>query len=175
MASHKRRQSIVTNALDHLNLGNKIEWLAALDTAYSPEHNYRRSSIICTIGPKTNSVEAINELRAAGLNVVRMNFSHGSHEYHQSVIDNARAAEKAQAGRPVAIALDTKGPEIRTGNTKDDQDLPLSSGTILNITTDEKFATACDTQNMYVFTVMRLLHQTPLSPTAEIPNSESPS
>ncbi|KAI0102649.1 pyruvate kinase [Nemania sp. FL0031] len=150
MASHKRRQSIATNALDHLSLGNKIEWLAALDTAYSPEHNYRRSSIICTIGPKTNSVEAINKLRTAGLNVVRMNFSHGSYEYHQSVIDNARAAEKAQVGRPVAIALDTKGPEIRTGNTKGDEDLPLAAGTIMNITTDEQYATSCDTQNMYV-------------------------
>ncbi|KAI1736110.1 pyruvate kinase [Xylaria scruposa] len=150
MASHKRRQSIATSALDHINVGNKIEWLAALDTAYSPEHNYRRSSIICTIGPKTNSVEAINKLRRAGLNVVRMNFSHGSYEYHQSVIDNAREAERTEAGRPVAIALDTKGPEIRTGNTKGDEDLPLSAGTILNITTDEQYATACDTQNMYV-------------------------
>ena len=45
----------------------------------------------------------------AGLNVVRMNFSHGSYEYHQSVIDNAREAEKRQPGRPVAIALDTVG------------------------------------------------------------------
>ena len=44
-----------------------------------------------------------------GLNVVRMNFSHGSYEYNQSVIDNAREAEKTQAGRPVAIALDTVG------------------------------------------------------------------
>ncbi|KAI0204353.1 pyruvate kinase [Astrocystis sublimbata] len=151
MASHKRRQSIATSALDHINVGNnKIEWLAALDTAYSPEHNYRRSSIICTIGPKTNSVEAINSLRRSGLNVVRMNFSHGSYEYHQSVIDNAREAEKTQVGRPVAIALDTKGPEIRTGNTAGDEDLPLSAGTVLNITTDEQYATACDTQNMYV-------------------------
>lgn len=69
-------------------------------------------------------------------------------EYHQSVIDNTRAAEKAQPGRPVAIALDTKGPEIRTGNTKGDVDLPLSAGTILNITTDDQYATACDTKNM---------------------------
>lgn len=78
--AHKRRQSIATSALDHINVGNnKIQWLAALDTAYSPEHNLRRSSIICTIGPKTNSVEALNTLRKAGLNVVRMNFSHGSY------------------------------------------------------------------------------------------------
>ncbi|OLN96934.1 Pyruvate kinase [Colletotrichum chlorophyti] len=135
---------------DHLQVGGKIAWLASLDTAHQPEKNYRRSSIICTIGPKTNSVEAINALRKAGLNVVRMNFSHGSYEYHQSVIDNARAAEKAQPGRQIAIALDTKGPEIRTGNTKDDADIPISAGTVLNITTDEQYATSCNTENMYV-------------------------
>lgn len=66
----------------------------------------------------------------------------------ESVIDNAREAEKVQKGRQVAIALDTKGPEIRTGNTKGDADLPLSAGTIMNFTTDEQYATACDTENM---------------------------
>ncbi|KAL8304881.1 hypothetical protein RB600_007987 [Gaeumannomyces tritici] len=129
----------MASALDHLYTGGRINWLAQLDTAVQPAKNYRRTSIICTIGPKTNSVEALNELRKAGLNVVRMNFSHGSYEYHQSVIDNARAAEKAMPGRQVAIALDTKGPEIRTGNTSGDQDLPISAGTELNFTTDEKY------------------------------------
>lgn len=66
----------MATAKEHLDVGSgKIAWLANLDTAYQPEKNYRRSSIICTIGPKTNSVEAINNLRKAGLNVVRMNFS----------------------------------------------------------------------------------------------------
>lgn len=55
----------------------------------------------------TSQGHATNTLHTAGLNVVRMNFSHGAYEYHQSVIDNAREAEKQQAGRPVAIALDT--------------------------------------------------------------------
>ncbi len=77
-----------------------------------------------------------------------MNFSHGSYEYHKSVIDNARAAVASQKGRPVAIALDTKGPEIRTGNTAGDADLPISVGKVINITTDEKYQTACDTDNM---------------------------
>jgi pyruvate kinase len=145
----QRSESIIASkAMDHLDSGGKIAWLASLDTAYQPEKMLRRTSIICTIGPKTNSVEAINKLRSAGLNVVRMNFSHGSYEYHQSVIDNARAAVTAQAGRPVAIALDTKGPEIRTGNTVGDADLPIEAGKIINITTDEKYITACDTDNM---------------------------
>ena len=139
---------MAATAQDHLDVGGRINWLANLDTDYTPERNYRRTSIICTIGPKTNSVDAINGLRDAGLNVVRMNFSHGSHEYHQSVIDNARKAVEVHEGRPVAIALDTKGPEIRTGNTKGDEDIPISAGKVLNITTDEKYATSCDTENM---------------------------
>lgn len=155
--------------MDHLASGStKIEWLSSLNTEvciilsvdskekdtnlffsqFKPTKNYRRTSIICTIGPKTNSVEALNKLRTAGLNVVRMNFSHGSYEYHQSVIDNARQAEKVQKGRQIAIALDTKGPEIRTGNTVGDADIPISAGAELNITTDEKYATACDDKNM---------------------------
>ena len=109
---------------------------------------HRRTSIICTIGPKTNSVEKINMLRDAGLNVVRMNFSHGEYAYHQSAIDNAREAERQHPGRPVAIALDTKGPEIRTGNTTDDADIPIAAGTEINITTDDKYKTACDDKNM---------------------------
>lgn len=104
--------------------------------------------VAIAIGPKTNSVEAINKLRIAGLNVVRMNFSHGSYEYHQSVIDHAREAEKVQKGRQVAIALDTKGPEIRTGNTPGDEDIPIAAGAEMNITTDEKYATASDNKNM---------------------------
>ncbi|KAM3442692.1 hypothetical protein MY4824_000833 [Beauveria thailandica] len=154
MPQAKRQRSVslmAATAQDHLDIGGgRLSWLSSLDTAYSPQQNYRRSSIICTIGPKTNSVEAINRLRDAGLNVVRMNFSHGSYEYHQSVIDNARQAVATHPGRPCAIALDTKGPEIRTGNTVDDADLPIAAGHVLNITTDDKYKAACDLENMYV-------------------------
>lgn len=128
----------------------RIEWLSQLNTEYKPSKQFRRTSIICTIGPKTNSPEKINMLRKAGLNVVRMNFSHGSYEYHQSVVDNAREAEKTMAGRPVAIALDTKGPEIRTGLTREEKDWPVKAGAEITVTTDEKFATACDDKTMYV-------------------------
>ncbi|MCJ1341759.1 Pyruvate kinase [Bachmanniomyces sp. S44760] len=140
----------MANALDHLSNKTRLEWLSGLNTEFRPAKNYRRTSIICTIGPKTNSAEKINILRKAGLNVVRMNFSHGAYEYHQSVVDNAKEAERTQPGRPLAVALDTKGPEIRTGNTKGDADIPISEGTELNITTDDKYATECDDKNMYV-------------------------
>ncbi|KAI9845183.1 MAG: Pyruvate kinase [Thelocarpon superellum] len=136
--------------MDLLTTRTRYEWLAQLDTEYRPKTVYRRTAIIGTIGPKTNSVEKINMLRSAGLNIVRMNFSHGSHEYHQSVVDHAKEAERVQDGRPLAIALDTKGPEIRTGNTTGDEDISISAGTELNITTDEKYATASDDKNMYV-------------------------
>ncbi|KAI9885448.1 MAG: hypothetical protein M1823_002754 [Watsoniomyces obsoletus] len=136
--------------MEHLSSRTRFEWLAQLDTEYRPKKVYRRTAIIGTIGPKTNSVEKINLLRKAGLAIVRMNFSHGSYEYHQSVVNNAKQAEKTQAGRPLAVALDTKGPEIRTGNTPGDEDIPISAGTEMNITTEEKYATASDDKNMYV-------------------------
>ena len=59
----------------------------------------RGTGIICTIGPKTKSVEMITELRKCGLNVVRMNFSHGSYEYHGEVIANARKSFEASVPR----------------------------------------------------------------------------
>ena len=54
------------------------------------------------------------------------------------MIDNTRAAEKEEEGRPLAIALDTKGPEIRTGNTVGDQDIPIAAGHEMTITTDDE-------------------------------------
>lgn len=69
-------------------------------------------------------------------------------QYHQSVIENAREAARVQTGRPLAIALDTKGPEIRTGNTVGDKDYPIKMGTEINITTNETYASASDDKNM---------------------------
>lgn len=56
-----------------------LEHMTTLDI-YNPPSDYRKTSIVCTIGPKTNSVEKLKQLTEAGMNVVRMNFSHGSHE-----------------------------------------------------------------------------------------------
>lgn len=77
-----------------------------------------RTKIICTIGPAVNTFEKILELIEAGMNVARLNFSHGTHEQHLETIANLKRARE-QTGRPLAIMLDTKGPEIRVGKIRD--------------------------------------------------------
>lgn len=78
----------------------------------------RKTKIVCTIGPASESVEKLTQLIEAGMNVARLNFSHGDHEEHGARIRNIREAAK-QTGKTVAILLDTKGPEIRTNNMVD--------------------------------------------------------
>lgn len=121
-----------------------------MNVEQTPHKYLRRSSIIGTIGPKTNSVEALVKLRKAGLNIARMNFSHGSYEYHQSVIDNCIKSEEIYKGRPLAIALDTKGPEIRTGTTIDDKDYPIPAGHDMIFTTDDAYKLKCNDEIMYI-------------------------
>jgi pyruvate kinase len=78
-----------------------------------------------------------------------MNFSHGSHEYHGEVVKNARESFNKLPGRPVAIALDTKGPEIRTGLMKNEK-ATYKKDQIIVISNDPKFQAACDEQTLYV-------------------------
>ncbi len=73
-----------------------------------------RTKLVCTIGPVSSSPEMIERLIRAGLDVARLNFSHGTHDEHREVYDRIRAAE-ARVGRPVAIMQDLQGPKIRLG------------------------------------------------------------
>ncbi|CAD6565311.1 MAG: Pyruvate kinase [Tremellales sp. Tagirdzhanova-0007] len=136
------------------NPGSQLAWLSSLQTGFNdfkPEQKFlRKTAIIATIGPKTNTVDMLEQLMHAGMNIVRMNFSHGSYEYHQSVIDNSRAAAAKYAGRPIAIALDTKGPEIRTGLMKDDLDVAITAGHEFWVTTDKAYAEAGTAEYVYI-------------------------
>ena len=78
-------------------------------------NNTKRTKIVCTLGPASEKEETLRELIKSGLNVARMNFSHGSHEEHKGRMDLVKKVRE-KLNKPVAILLDTKGPEIRTGN-----------------------------------------------------------
>ena len=86
----------------------------------------RKTKIICTLGPACESEEIMRELVLAGMDVARMNFSHGSYQEHKNRIDMLKKIRE-ETGRPVALLLDTKGPEIRIGKFKDGA-VTLSAG-----------------------------------------------
>jgi len=100
----------------------------------------RKAKIVCTIGPASESVETLKKLIHAGMNVARLNFSHGSHEEHAARIANIRKAAE-ETGKPIAILLDTKGPEIRTGTLAVDA-VELEEGNMIVLTTEEAAGTA---------------------------------
>src|SRR5690625_2879406 len=100
----------------------------------------RNTKIVCTIGPASESVETLTQLMEAGMNVARLNFSHGDFAEHGERIRNIKeAAEKA--GKTIAILLDTKGPEIRTGNFKNGE-AELVQGDTVYVTMKEIEGTA---------------------------------
>jgi pyruvate kinase len=72
----------------------------------------RRAKIVCTLGPASESAEAIESLVAAGMDVARLNFSHGDHDFHRSLVNRIRAAS-AKLNKPIAILQDLQGPKIR--------------------------------------------------------------
>jgi len=134
-----------------------IEYVSNLNM-YSTANKMRLSGIVCTIGPVSRSPEVLLELIENGMNVARMNFSHGSHEYHGETINNVRIAnkmykEKHGVDPSVAIALDTKGPEIRTGLLEGDdgrKEITLKKGESIKITTDEAFKEKCSSDVLWV-------------------------
>ncbi len=93
------------------------------------------------MGPSTEDENVLRELIKAGMNVARFNFSHGSHEYHRAGVERVRRVSE-ELGMPVAILLDTKGPEVRTGLLEDGKKISVSTGDEIVITaqpTDESF------------------------------------
>lgn len=82
--------------------------------------NFRKTKIICTLGPAVDSDEIVKELMLTGMNVCRLNMSHGDYAEHQKRIDRVKRIRK-ELNLPVALLLDTKGPEIRTGIFENDK------------------------------------------------------
>ncbi|MDR1807299.1 MAG: pyruvate kinase [Propionibacteriaceae bacterium] len=95
----------------------------------------RRAKIVCTLGPATEGEERVSQLIAAGMDVARMNMSHGDHAEHSARFDEVRAAA-AKAGKPVAIFADLQGPKIRLG-TFAHGSVRLEAGRRFTITTDD--------------------------------------
>jgi pyruvate kinase len=93
----------------------------------------RKTKIVCTLGPAANDKETIKNLAGAGMNVARLNFSHGDHEEHGRRIELIKEVEK-ELDKPIGIMLDTQGPEIRTGKMKNDK-ITLKNNEEVKITT----------------------------------------
>ena len=89
--------------------------------------NFRSAKIVCTLGPASNSSEMIERLMVAGMDVARLNFSHGTHEDHSRTIKRLREAS-ARLSKPIGILADLQGPKIRTGPLKDKRPVPLIAG-----------------------------------------------
>ena len=101
--------------------------------------NEKRTKIVCTLGPASDSEEILTKLVESGLNVCRFNFSHGSHEEHKARLDTVKKVRE-KLNKPIAILLDTKGPEIRTGQFSDPEVL-LEEGNKFTITMKDVMGT----------------------------------
>lgn len=135
---------------------SQLEHLCKLDIDSSAPL-VRQTGIICTIGPVSQKPEILVKMMKTGMNVARLNFSHGSYEYHAETIKNVREAvdiysKELGAPHALAIALDTKGPEIRTGliDGSGSAEVELKKGETIKLTTNPEFADKGNKDQVYV-------------------------
>src|SRR5436309_8564141 len=102
---------------------------------------HRRAKIVATIGPATDTEASLEALLAAGVDVVRLNFSHGTHDEHARRLQMVRSIAD-RLHRPIAVMLDLQGPKIRTGTLKGGEPVTLKRGQSFAITTNEVEGTA---------------------------------
>ncbi|VDM95225.1 unnamed protein product [Thelazia callipaeda] len=131
--------------------GTQLEHLSELDIG-TPLIRQRKTGIICTIGPACCEIQTLTNMIEKGMTVTRLNFSHGTHKYHAQLIENIRKACSSLNVNSIAIALDTKGPEIRTGilidNNKDE--IAIVKDSFVKLTTDTKYKDRCDSHLIFV-------------------------
>ena len=101
----------------------------------------RRAKIVCTIGPASDTEEMMRELMLRGMDVARLNFSHGTHDDHAQVIHRLRKVA-AELGRTICILQDLQGPKIRTGRLKDRNAVTLQTGQTVSITPQDVLGTS---------------------------------
>lgn len=95
----------------------------------------RKTKIVCTLGPATDNEDVLRQMMLAGMNVARCNFSHATYDEHKKRMDMIKKLRK-EVGQPVAILLDTKGPEVRVKNFKDGR-VTLEDGQLFTLTADD--------------------------------------
>src|ERR1051326_146554 len=109
--------------------------------ALIPPPSVRKAKIVCTIGPASSSEAVLRDLMRAGMDVARLNFSHGTHEEHARVIDRLRRVA-VKEDRTICILQDLQGPKIRTGRLKYRTPIALKAGQKLTITPRDIAGTA---------------------------------
>ena len=106
------------------------DWISDIDV------NSRKTKIVCTMGPSCLKIETVVKMLDLGMNIARLNFSHGDHASHGEAVKTIREANKLRPEKSCAIMLDTKGPEIRTGLLENHANVNLVADQTLTITTD---------------------------------------
>ncbi len=100
----------------------------------------RKTKIVCSIGPACDNDETIREMILSGMNIARFNFSHGSYEWHSQAMERVKRVS-SELNVPIGIMLDTKGPEIRTGNTENNENLEINTGDVIELVSDDSLCT----------------------------------
>lgn len=141
MECDKLNRMISSSAVMAESLGKstKIRMAQILEKTASEEAVLQRKTrIVCTMGPACSSVETLVQMIDAGMNVCRLNFSHGDHDSHLNILKNVLEAQKQRPDKKIGLMLDTKGPEIRTG-LLESKTIELKKGERLKIVTDYSF------------------------------------
>ncbi len=105
-------------------------------TDQSTRRDFRHTKIVCTLGPATSDLETLRAMANAGMNIARLNMSHGDHATHADLIEKIKALNEV-LNHPVAILLDTQGPEIRTGEREDPLHLEVGDHITLTVSPGE--------------------------------------